>query len=147
LVIKDLQWLKHTGLFAQLKTRTKEILGICGGYEMLFNAIHDPFCIENETPCVEEGLGWIDDVIVLHKEKTVHKGEYCIFGKKVQGFHIRHGRSEKYPLYYEKEHIKGTFVHGIFHDEAFKHYQNEHIQAFVATMRERLDVQRILRAL
>ncbi|QOG12464.1 cobyric acid synthase [Arcobacter sp. FWKO B] len=147
LVIKDLKWLKSTGLFAQIQTYKKEILGICGGYEMMFEKIIDDLSIENETPTSEEGLGFIDDNIIFHKEKTLLKGEFEIFGKKVKGFQIRHGQSTKYPLFYEKNNIKGTFVHGIFDDEKFEIHKQKTVNEFVNIVKTQLDVKKILNAL
>lgn len=144
LVIKDLQWLKKTGLFEALQKRQKNILGICGGYQMMFETIIDEECVETAEPSREEALGFIDDVILFQKEKILKKGEYTIFGKTVQGFEIHHGTSGKYPLCYEKGHIKGTFIHGLFDDEAFETYKKTTIDAFINSMREKLDVERIL---
>jgi adenosylcobyric acid synthase len=147
LVIKDLRWLKATGLFAQIQTYKKEILGICGGYEMMFEKIIDDLSVENDTPTSEEGLGFIDDHIIFHKEKTLLKGEFEIFGKKVKGFQIRHGQSTKYPLFYEKDNIKGTFVHGIFDDEKFEVHKQKTVNEFVNIVKTQLDVKKILNAL
>lgn len=144
LVIKDLQWLKKIGLFDALKARQKEILGICGGYQMMFESIIDEGCIETSEPMSEEALGFVDDVIVFQKEKILKKGEYTLFGKTVKGFEIHHGVSTKYSLLYQKGTIKGTFVHGIFEDEAFEAYKKKTIDDFIATMRGEIDVERIL---
>lgn len=144
LVIKDLQWLKKTGLFEALKERQKEILGICGGYQMMFDAIIDEECVETAQPSREEALGFIDDAIIFQKEKVLKKGEYPLFGKIIQGFEIHHGVSAKYPLVYEKGPIKGTFVHGLFEDEAFEAYKKTTIDNFIATMRKEIDIERIL---
>ena len=145
LVIKDLQWLKKTGLFDALKARQKEILGICGGYQMMFETIIDEWCVETSEPMSEEALGFVDDVIVFQKEKILKKGEYTLFGKMVQGFEIHHGVSGKFPLSYEKNHIKGTFVHGLFEDETFEAYKKTTIDSFITTMRDEIDMERILK--
>jgi adenosylcobyric acid synthase len=144
LVMKDLTWLKKSGLFEQLKTLDVEILGICGGYQMMFNNIIDNQAIEAESPNTIEGLGFVDDDITFQKEKIVKKETYFIFGKKINGFEIHHGTSEKYPLFYEKDKIKGTFVHGLFDDEAFEAYKKKTIRHFVETMKSKLDVQKIM---
>lgn len=143
-VIEDLRWLKQVGLFDALQTRQKEILGICGGYQMMFEKIIDEECVETALPSRESGLGFIDDVIVFQREKVLKKGKYEIFGRAINGFEIHHGVSEKYPLCYEKEHIKGTFVHGLFDDEVFEQYKKKTIDAFMETMRSEINVQRIL---
>ncbi|MFZ2890058.1 cobyric acid synthase [Sulfuricurvum sp.] len=143
-VIEDLRWLKKTGLFEALKARHKEILGICGGYQMMFETIIDEGGVETAEPSREEALGFIDDVIVFQRDKVLKKGKYEIFGRAINGFEIHHGVSEKYPLFYEKEHIKGTFVHGLFDDEAFEAYKKKTIDGFIATMRDEIDVERVI---
>jgi adenosylcobyric acid synthase len=145
LVIHDLQWLKTTGLFENLQRRKKEILGICGGYQMMFKSIIDEECVETAIPSRESGLGFIDDIILFQKEKILKKGEYKLFGKTVQGFEIHHGVSSKYPLWYEKDHIKGTFVHGLFEDEAFEAYKKTTIDTFINSMRNEIDMERVLK--
>jgi len=144
-VIEDLRWLKKTGLFDALKKRQKEILGICGGYQMMFESIHDEECVETTEPSRESGLGFIDDVIVFQKEKVLKKDDYSIFGKTVRGFEIHHGVSVKYPLSYENAHVKGTFVHGLFEDETFENYKKTTLDSFIATMRDEIDMERILK--
>jgi len=138
LVIKDLEWLKKSGIFEQLKNRTKEILGICGGYQMMFEKIIDKECIEVQSPICEDALGFIDDEIVFQKEK--------ILRKKGELFEIHHGISKKYPLEYKKGHIRGTFYHGIFHDENFLIHKDKTINNFVDKMRDKIDMKRILKS-
>lgn len=146
-VIEDLKWLKKTGLFEALQQRSKEILGICGGYQMMFDEIIDEECIETAEPSREEALGFIDDVILFQQQKVLAKGEYTLFGRTVRGFEIHHGVSVKYPLLYEKDHIRGTFVHGVFEDEAFEAYKKTTIDRFIESMRGEIDTERILNAL
>ena len=145
LVVKDLLWLKESGLFEQLKTTKVEILGICGGYQMMFNHIHDPQAVESQEPTTIEGLGFIDDDIIFQKNKIVKRDNYELFGKEINGFEIHHGISKKYPLYYHKNNIKGTFVHGLFNDEHFENYKKRTIHNFVNEMERRLDVQKIIK--
>ncbi|MCK5110963.1 MAG: cobyric acid synthase [Arcobacteraceae bacterium] len=138
LVIKDLIWLKETGLFEQLKQTKQDIFGICGGYQMMFENIIDDLCIETQIPTKIEALGFIDDDIIFQKEKILKKdGEL---------FEIHHGVSKKYPLEYTKGNIKGTFSHGIFNDEKFNIHKKKTIDEFVAIMKEKLDVQRICKS-
>ncbi len=145
-VIEDLKWLKQTGLFEQLKTRKTEILGICGGYQMMFRNIIDDDAIESEFSSRIEGLGFIDDDIIFNKKKILKRDTYRLFGKSITGFQMHHGRSEKYPLYYQKANIKGTFVHELFNDEEFETYKKKSIKNFVETMRKKLDVERIIQS-
>ena len=145
LVLNDLEWLKELGLFEKLKKTKTDILGICGGYEMMFKRLIDTDNIESAETSME-GLGFIDDDIIFQKEKIVKRETYNIFGKEVKGFEIHHGVSKKYPLSYEKGNIKGTFVHALFDDEQFKRYKKETIENFVKSMKERLDIERIIKS-
>jgi adenosylcobyric acid synthase len=143
LVQKDLEWLKNSGLFEQIKKLEKKkknhIVGICGGYQMLFDKIIDNECVEVNSPTTVEGFGFIDDNIIFQKEKILKKD-----GDK---FEIHHGISEKYPNEYKSENIYGTFCHGIFIDEWFRDYFTDSINKFVDTMKSRLDVNKILDSL
>jgi len=142
LVIKDLLWLKDTGLFKQIKSRAKkkqDILGICGGYQMMFKNIIDDDAIETLVPSKECGLGFINDDIIFKKQK--------ILKRENQHFEIHHGISKKYPVSYEKENIKGTFLHGLFDDKEFRIYKQNKINEFVDNMKEHLDIDKLLKGL
>ena len=143
LVLKDLEWLKQSGLFDQIKQKEAEkknhIVGICGGYQMLFEKIIDNECIEVQTPTEMEGFGFIDDEIIFQKEKILKKD-----GDK---FEIHHGVSKKYPDEYKTENIYGTFSHGLFVDDWFHEYSKSTIKEFVDTMKNRLDIDTILNSI
>lgn len=164
LVIKDLKWLKENGLFDRIKAYQGKLLGICGGYEMMFEVLDDCYALENSEASKEEGFGFIDDEIVFEKKKTLEKGNYEIFGVELEGFEIHHGKSKKYPLFYENKNkdknICGTFVHAVFDSDEFrtylfkdlhheykefdfKAYKKEHIDSFISSLESRLDVQKI----
>ena len=140
LVIEDLAWLKKIGLFTQIQKHKKEekihLVGICGGYQMMFNHIIDNNCIEVQTPTTVEALGFIDDDIVFQKEKILKRN-----GDK---YEIHHGVSKKYPNEYKTKNIYGTFSHGLFIDEWFKNYEKQSITAFVTKMTKYLDTKKIL---
>ena len=139
LVIKDLQWLKQTGLFTQiqkLKQNKNNIIGICGGYQMMFENIIDNNCIETLKASKESGLGFIDDDIIFIKDKVLSKNNNL--------FEIHHGISKKYPIEYKKDNIYGTFYHGIFNDEKFDKFKKITINNFVNTMKNKLDINRII---
>jgi adenosylcobyric acid synthase len=143
LVIRDLIWLKKTGLFEQIQNRQKNITGICGGYQMMFEYIIDDLCVETVTPTKESGLGFIDDNIIFLKHKILKKQLYKVFKNNCDGFEIHHGISKKYPLSFEKNNIKGTFVHGLYNDEKFNIFKKETIDSFITTMKNKLDVDKI----
>jgi len=147
LVIKDLVWLKETGLFEQLQNREKEITGICGGYQMMFKCIIDDLCIETLTPTKESGLGFIDDNIIFLKDKVLKKKLYKVFKNDCDGFEIHHGISKKYPISFEKNNIKGTFVHGLYNDKKFDQFKKTTIDSFVNTMKKKLDIKKIYQSI
>ena len=161
LVIKDLKWLKDTGLFDQIQNFKKEICCICGGYEMMFETLNDKYSLENEEALIEEGFGKIPSSIIFEKEKILKKDTYELFDCEIEGFEIHHGVCDTYPLSYQDEKFKGTFVHGIFDNDKFrteyfksinenyvgydfKEYKKTSVDTFVESMRSRLDVQRIV---
>jgi len=114
---------------------------------MMFQYIHDPEAIETQKPMKIKGLGLIDDDIIFYKEKIIKRDRYNVFGKQINGFEIHHGISKKYPLFYEKENIKGTFIHGLFNDKMFESYKREAINNFVEEMKKRLNIKRIINSL
>ncbi len=138
-VINDLNWLKDTGLFdtiQKIHTDTDiRITGICGGYEMMFEHLLDPEFIESDT-AVATGLGFIDDKIVLERDK--------ILAKDGHRYQIHHGKSDKYPDSYDNGRIYGTFWHGIFADEDFEAYSTQAIKDFIQTQRAHIDIERII---
>ncbi|QKF78744.1 cobyric acid synthase [Arcobacter defluvii] len=164
LVIKDLLWLKQTGLFEQIKNYKKDICAICGGYEMMFETLEDRYSLENEEAISEDGFALIDDVIVFEKEKILEKKSYELFGTKIEGFEIHHGMCQKYPLSYEKKNFKGTFVHKIFDNDEFRTkyfksiksdyigfdfalYKKQTVDSFISTLKEKIDVEYLVKSI
>lgn len=162
LTISDLQWLKRNGLFERLKNFSGTIYGICGGFEMMFKSLQDSHTIENLEPIFEEALGWIDDVIVFETEKHLHQGSYTLFGHRIEGFEIRHGKSGSGITSFEHRNIRGSFIHGVFENDNlrtallrsinseyvgydFKQYKRSVINTFVNRCGERIDIERILK--
>ena len=111
---------------------------------MMFEKIIDEQCIENTTPTIESGLGFIDDNIIFQSDKVLKRELYSMFKNFYEGFEIHQGISKKYPLCFEKANIKGTFVHGIFDDEKFKIYKEKTLNEFIKTMKGKLDIDKII---
>ncbi len=164
LVIKDLKWLKETGLFDKIKNYSKKIVGLCGGYEMMFEKLYDRYALESDQKSIEEGFSFIDDKIIFEKEKTLKKANYEISNCKIEGFEIHHGQSQKYPLFYENNEIFGTFIHAFFDNDNirnrvfkkinsnykefnYKVYKQNEIDSFILNLKQRLDVKKIVEAI
>ena len=164
-VIRDLQWLKHQGLFNELQQFNKPIFGLCGGYQMLCQSLHDPDALEHDSAIIETGLGFIDDIVVYQNPKILQRGYYQLFSyTAIKGYEIHCGRMDKHPLFFQSGHYTGTHVHGVFEDDAFRGdyfkainslyqgfdyaaYREAQIQGFTDMVEENLDTNAILRAL
>jgi len=142
-VMEDLAWLKKTGLFTQLQKHHKakkiELIGICGGYQMMFEQIIDNICVEVNQPTTIEALGFIEGDIVFQKEK--------ILKRDGDTYEIHHGVSKLYLNEYKRSKLYGTFSHGLFVDEWFKKYEKKSIDSFVEKMKRYLDTKRIIQSL
>ncbi|MGJ0486245.1 MAG: cobyric acid synthase [Methylomicrobium sp.] len=164
-VIRDLHWLKRQGLFAELRAFSGPIFGLCGGYQMLCNTLYDPDALEHDVPCVEEGLGFIDDEVIYQSPKILARGTYRLFSHDaLEGYEIHCGRLQKHPLSYRQGRIAGTHVHGVFDQDAFRtdyfrainpayegfcypEYRDSEIRAFAEMVAAHVDIERILEAL
>ena len=68
----DLAWLRETGLAEAIvaaEAQNQLVLGICGGYQMLGKALHDPLGVESAAG-EAEGLGLLPVVTTFASEKT-----------------------------------------------------------------------------
>jgi cobyric acid synthase CobQ/L-threonine-O-3-phosphate decarboxylase len=95
----DLAWLKESGLDAavrRLAAAGAEVIGICGGFQMLGHAVADPHGLEGEAGSVSGGLGLLDLSTELAADKTLirRQGTHLPSGLAVRGYEIHHGRSE-----------------------------------------------------
>ncbi len=116
-VIDDLTWLRERGFEEKLKSKEQKVVAICGGYEMMFEKIMDPFCVESEEKEVA-GFGRFKGEVHFQKEKIVQKGSYNLFGVMGDGYEIHNGTAKKRAK--KKKNIYGTFIHGIFESDAFR---------------------------
>ncbi len=162
--IQDLKWLKNNGLFKEILQFKKQIFGICGGYQMLFNVLKDPDAIEYPHPIEETGLGLIDDNIQFYPKKILTRTQYQAFGLTVTGYETHMAQTAKYPLFYEEEKVAGTHIHGIFENDEFRNtwcrkinsdyqgyayqdYREHQIQTFVNHVATHINYEKILAAL
>lgn len=138
-VIDDLRYLKETGLAEGIrllaaKGRT-EIVGLCGGFQMLGTEISDPHGIEASGSL--SGLGLLPIGTVLDQDKTLTRQSlvHGASGISVHGYEIHHGRTETGAaldpvltgvgsLGVAAGHglVWGTYLHGIFDADAFRHW-------------------------
>ncbi len=140
----DLAWLRAQGLdqaIASHAARGGAVLGICGGLQMLGEALIDPHGIDGNAP----GLGLMPLVTSFEPAKTVKRSQArfgsvagvwsSLSGVEVQGYEIHHGQTTQHPamaengdiarevipgLAWQNEvgHVMGCYLHGLFEDPA-----------------------------
>ncbi|MDD3813494.1 MAG: cobyric acid synthase [Desulfocapsaceae bacterium] len=138
-VIHDLAALRSCGLAAaiqQLAAAGCEIVGVCGGYQMLGTSIEDPLAIESNQGTIA-GLGLLPMTTVLAADKklTRQSGVHTESGQPVYGYEIHHGRSQTdlAPTLAFTDgtgcgaadasgRIWGSYLHGIFDSDPFRRW-------------------------
>jgi adenosylcobyric acid synthase len=133
----DLAYLRAQGWEAALQTHLRyggKVVGICGGFQMLGEAIHDPLGLEG-APGSAAGLGWLALETTLEPEKRLARvrGRLAFDEATVQGYEIHMGVSRGAALQHpavqlesgpegalsQDGRIAGTYLHGLFdHPEA-----------------------------
>ncbi len=95
-VAADLRWLRSQGHDMAIARHLRydgKIIGLCGGYQMLGLAVHDPQGLEG-SPGSEPGLGWLDCETTLAPEKQLRnvRGRLALPGApEVAGYEIHQG--------------------------------------------------------
>jgi adenosylcobyric acid synthase len=135
--IGDMQALYDNGLAACIHhayLSGKKIIGICGGYQMLGEEIHDPFNVESDKGSIK-GLGLLPVKTILAQTKQTYqkKFRYRNNGDEIcNGYEIHMGTTEPIgdnnPVnqmddgstdgYFRDERCWGSYMHGIFDNPA-----------------------------
>jgi len=143
--VNDLYWLRNTGLADTITASAKAgrpLLGICGGFQMLGNRIHDD--VESGRGEVA-GLGILPVEVLFTADKTVARSAGTTWGKSVHGYEIHHGqisavKPDTTPLITltdgsgegaisDQGNVFGTHWHGTFESDGFR-------RAFLARVAE-----------
>ncbi|PPB82469.1 adenosylcobyric acid synthase (glutamine-hydrolysing) [Albidovulum inexpectatum] len=134
----DLDFLRAQGWDIDLRAHIRrggQVLGICGGYQMLGRTIADPEGIEGpagESP----GLGLLDVRTVMTADKRLTRTDavHAPTGQKMQGYEIHIGRTEgpdcarPFALVDGRPEgaispdgrVMGSYLHGIFGSDGFR---------------------------
>ncbi len=147
-VIHDLLFLKDQGFIEKINACYKygcEIIGICGGYQMLGERIKDPYGIESLDAQIA-GLGYlpIETIIERDKRLTRKTGIHKISGKMISGYEIHHGISSASttPLLFFEDgttcglasqggQIWGSYLHGIFDSDSFRRWVIDRLRSSI----------------
>ena len=143
----DLAWLRAQGLdqaIAQHAGQGGTVLGVCGGLQMLGEALIDTAGIDGNAP----GLGLLPLVTTFEVAKTVQRTQAefgavqgawaALAGVPVTGYEIHHGQTAQHPAMAAKGdvarevipgiawqnpagNVLGVYLHGLFEDAAVLH--------------------------
>jgi adenosylcobyric acid synthase len=132
--VEDLERLRTDGLADALVARAaalQPILGICGGYQLLGERVHDE--VESRRGAVE-GLGLLPVTTTFAPDKVLRRrsGRSRLLGAEAGGYEIRHGRVQRHggePLLQADDGeadgcavgaVLGTSWHGALEHDAFR---------------------------
>ncbi|OUM01143.1 cobyric acid synthase [Variovorax sp. JS1663] len=141
----DLAWLRAQGLDRAVAAHAAQggaVLGICGGLQMLGEALIDPHGVDGNGP----GLGLLPLVTVFAQDKTVRLRETrfgalegcwaALSGVALRGYEIHHGQTAPHPAMAAagdhahpampedlawrnaRGNVLGLYLHGLFEDPA-----------------------------
>lgn len=131
----DLNWLRQQGWQEHINKHLRyggKLIGICGGYQMLGNKLHDPYAIEGDIK-TSDALALLDFETTIEEQKELKlvEGTFCndnIDNVKVSGYEIHMGISKglalkkpaiqlpnkKEGVISDDNQIMGTYLHGLF---------------------------------
>ena len=128
----DLTWLRANGWEQTLRRHLRyggKLLGICGGFQMLGQHVHDPLGLEGVAG-TSIGLQLLDMTTTLEREKQLHRvsGALTLDNAAVTGYEIHHGITHGpalcRPLVALPDRsdgaisgdgqVLGTYLHGLF---------------------------------
>jgi adenosylcobyric acid synthase len=134
----DLAYLRSMGWDIDIAAHTRRggaVLGICGGYQMLGSAVHDPDGIEG-APGTTPGLGLLDIETTMTPTKTLTRTQaiHMATGCPISGYEIHIGQSTGpartrpfAQIHGQNEgatslngRIMGSYLHGLFADDHFR---------------------------
>ena len=140
-VIGDLEGLRESGVFAKIAQMARQgstqVVGICGGFQMLGETIADPHGIEGDRRQAP-GFGLLPVTTVLEKDKTLKRTSalHRRSGMKVAGYEIHHGVTmgpgaeaafvgedgAMLGAQSGEGMVWGTYLHGVFNGDQFRRW-------------------------
>jgi adenosylcobyric acid synthase len=134
----DLAFLKGQGWDTDIRAHVRRggsVLGLCGGYQLLGRTIDDPHGSDGRAGRTD-GLGLLDVETTMSADKTTRpvRGRHCASGTAIDGYEIHLGESRggdcARPMLTidgrpdgatsQDGRIQGTYVHGLFANDAFR---------------------------
>lgn len=154
--LEDLVFLKKTGMAETIAQRVATgccLAGICGGYQMLGSKLYDPLQVESDNG-EADGLNFLPLATTFYAEKRTervsgiavcgHPDWSRLPGLAVEGYEIHMGQTRPLakvlPLLSingqsegaisEDGRVFGTYMHGIFHNDAFRRQYLNMVRAY-----------------
>ncbi|MHB8770957.1 MAG: cobyric acid synthase [Syntrophales bacterium] len=140
-VIGDMADLQARGMAGRIRELAQagrtEIVGICGGLQILGTEIADPLGVESLAGRSLPGLGLIPLRTTLAREKTLRRvsARHAVSGHGLVGYEIHHGLTsgDGAPLIQREDGetigfgradglLWGTYLHGIFDTDSFRRW-------------------------
>ncbi|MCX7723896.1 MAG: cobyric acid synthase [Thermodesulfovibrio sp.] len=139
---EDLRLLKELKIDETLRKLSKkdiEIIGICGGFQMLGERLIDPYQVEDSIKEID-GIGLLPMETVFYPEKitTQVEGYLCLEPSiKIRGYEIHKGvsygqtgvfkvtRTSMNETLFEgvsNGNVWGTYIHGVFDSDSFRRW-------------------------
>jgi adenosylcobyric acid synthase len=145
----DLEWLHTSGWTEKIKTYVRQaghVLGICGGYKMMGQCVHDPDGIEGR-PGTTQGLDLLPVETELKAPKVTTLTQFCRRDARGHGYEIHMGQTRRkggVPLFQVESRNNaptsdedgcisgdsnslGTYIHGLFDNPAITRFWLDHI--------------------
>ena len=139
--LEDLAYLRRSGLAQRIAALAgegaTEVVGICGGFQMLGGEVHDPLGIESGNGR-SSALGLIEAQTIMAAEKTLVRTSalHAPSGLEVTGYEIHHGQTTlcgAAPWFTRgdgqvvgaarpAQRVWGTYLHGVFDADAFRRW-------------------------
>jgi adenosylcobyric acid synthase len=143
----DLGWMRQTGLadaVIRFAEHGGEVVGICGGYQMLGQVIHDPSHVESKDDSMK-GLGLLPIVTNFAEQKETHRIRARVLNFRsledeiIDGYEIHMGETQSQTPWLEITHrngqsvkvkdgsvssdgkVWGCYLHGLFHNDSVRH--------------------------
>ena len=136
-VSHDLDFLKQTGFAAllhQLAAKGVQILGVCGGMQMLGSTLADPHNLEGGYTSQGLKLLAIDTTLEAEKTTQLTTAKLVKSGAQVKGYEIHHGKTQAdniakpyllnqqgNTIGYVQGNIAGMYAHGLFDNAVYRH--------------------------
>jgi cobyric acid synthase CobQ/L-threonine-O-3-phosphate decarboxylase len=137
----DLRYLVQTGLAGAIAEAARsgvvEVVGICGGFQMLGETVTDPHRLESDGADVA-GLALLPVTTMLEREKTLRRtsATHVDSGLEVRGYEIHHGQTvaaqarhallapggEPMGTVSRNGLVWGCYLHGIFDADPFRRW-------------------------